>query len=184
MMSFRKLCRIAGVGALALATASCGIFSAKKPGPPCPPILVLKDTAMMTSFNPGSGRDITDISFAGRISDFRAECVYEKDLSKVEIKMSVVFILTRGAGNRNRRVGFRYYVAMPHFHPRPEGKKVFVKETEFQGNRARLGLVEEVNLEIPIEANVKREQYRIFIGFQLTDEQVKYNRSRLGFQEN
>ncbi len=133
----------------------------------------------MTKFNPGPGRDITDVSFTGLVADFRAECKFEKDLSAVDIRMSIVFQLSRGAGIRDRQVDFSYYVAMPYFHPKPEGKRVFVKKSEFQGNRARLGLIEEVRLTIPLARNVKHDEYRIFLGFQLSEEQVRYNRSQI-----
>lgn len=169
--------RAAVVAVLALSVAACGALSPNKPPPPCPPILVLKDAATVTRFVPGTGRDITDISFTGRITDFRAECKFEKDLSQVEIKMNVVFILTRGAGNKDRKAAFEYFVALPHFHPQPQGKKIFAKAGEFQANRARLGLLDDVTLVIPLARGTKRDDYRVFLGFQLSREEVERNRS-------
>jgi hypothetical protein len=173
--------RVVLAAVLALSVAGCSIFSPDKPVPPCPPILVLKDAAMLTRFVPGPGRDITDVSFTGRLSDFRAECKFKKDLSQVEIKMNIVFVLTRGAGNKDRKVAFDYFVALPRFHPQPQGKKTFSKAGEFQGNRTRLGLLEDVTLVIPLARGTKREDYKIFLGFQLSREEVQLNRTRNQF---
>lgn len=173
--------RVALAVGLALFVAGCSIFSPNKPGPPCPPILVLKDAATLTRFVPGPGRDITDVSFTGRLSDFRAECKFKKDLSQVEIKMNVVFVLTRGAGNKDRKAAFKYFVAVPHFHPLPQGKQIFAKTGEFQGNRTQLGLIEDVTLVIPLARGTKREDYKIFLGFQLSREEAELNRTRKQF---
>jgi hypothetical protein len=176
-----RIARAALMGVFALSVAGCSIFSPDKPGPPCPPILVLKDAAALTRFVPGPGRDITDVSFTGRLSDFRAECKFKKDLSEVEIKMNVVFVLNRGASNKDRKASFEYFVALPLFHPQPQGKKIFTKAGEFQGNRARLGIVEDVTLVIPLARGTKRDDYKIFLGFQLSEEEIERNRKRNQF---
>lgn len=185
MPPFQKAFR-SGVGVLAVLlfgvlAASCGLTEPKKPPPPCPPVLVLKDAATITKFRPGPGRDITDVTFTGRISDFRAECTFAKDLSEVDIRMNIAFVLNRGPANRDRKLSFDYFVAIPYFHPAPQGKQVFTRAGEFEGNRGRIGFLEEVNMTIPLAPDTKREDYRIFIGFQLSGEEVEFNRSRTDF---
>ena len=178
---FHRAIRAAAVLVLGGAVAACGLMTPGKPPPPCPPILVLKDAATLTKLRPGSGRDITDVLYSGQITDFRAECKFEKDLSEVEIRLNIAFVLTRGAANTDRKVRFEYFVAMPRFHPLPQGKKVFGKSGEFTGNRARLGAVEEVTLTIPLQKGSKLDEYRILIGFQLTPQEIEFNRSRNRF---
>lgn len=178
---FRRTIRAAVVVALGGAVAACGLTTPKKPPPPCPPILVLKDTATLTKMQPGPGRDITDVVFSGRLTDFRAECKFGKDLSEVEIRLNIAFVLNRGPANTDRKVRFDYFVAMPRFHPLPQGKRIFGKSGEFTGNRTRLGTVEEVTLTIPLQKGGKLDEYRIFIGFQLNEQEIEFNRSRNRF---
>ena len=124
---FRRAIRAAAVVVLGGAVAACGLTTPKKPPPPCPPILVLKDAATLTKMRPGPGRDITDILFSGQITDFRAECTFEKDLSEVEIKLNIAFVLTRGAANTDRKVGFEYFI----------GFQLTEQEIEFNRSRNR-----------------------------------------------
>ena len=74
-------------------------------------------------------------------------------------------------------MSFEYFAAVPYFHPRPQGKRIFAKAGEFQGNRSRLGMIEEVKLTIPLAKGTKRADYQIFLGFQLTQEEVERNRA-------
>lgn len=173
--------RMAGVLGLAMLAGGCGLFDEKKPPPPCPPIFVLKDAGKLTRYKPGAGGDITDVLFQGNIFDFRGLCEYNKERTRVEIKLSIAFEMLRGPANTDRKAVFGYFVAIPKFHPAPQGKKTFPLTTEFVENTTRVRLTDEINLEIPIDRKVKRSEYAIYIGFDLTQDELKENRSRTRF---
>ena len=167
--------RIAAVAVCALMTAGCGLFGEKKPPPPCPPIFVLKEAGKLREYKPGPGRDITDVSFEAQIADFRGVCEYSKDRSQVDIDLSIAFDLTRGPANKDRKAAFSYFVAIPKFHPAPEGKRTFSLSTEFAGRSSHSRITDHVQIRIPFITGEPLEDYAVYLGFQLTHEQLKDN---------
>ena len=57
-------------------------------------------------------------------------------------------------------------------------KKVFDTEFEFEGNRNRIGATDELTQEIPLTSGDVGEDFDIFVGFQLSPEQLDYNRAK------
>lgn len=175
-MKRRWTWRIACLVAPAFLIGACGLFDTKAPPPPCPPIFLLKDTETLTRHKPASSGDITDVLFQGSIIDFQGVCEYNKERTRVEIALNIAFEILRGPANADRKAAFGYFVAIPRFHPAPEGKRTFPLTAEFAGNTTRVRLNDEINLEIPIDRKVSREKYAIYVGFDLTPDELKENR--------
>jgi hypothetical protein len=168
--------RLLIVVALALLGAGCGSLFDRRPPPKCPPIFILKDAGSLTRYKPGSSKDITDVLFQAKIIDFRAACVYNSKRTEVEIDLNLAFELSRGSANRDRKAGFRYFVAIPRFHPAPQGRNIFSIDAQFAGPATRLRTNDEIQLVIPLDPKVRRDEYAIYIGFKLTREELKDNR--------
>lgn len=173
--------RIAALVGGALMLGGCGLFSPKTPPPLCPPIFVLKEAGNLTRYKPGSSKDITDALFQGRIVDFRGICEYNKERTRVEIKLNIAFDISRGPANVDRKAKFAYFVAIPKFHPAPQGKKILPLDAAFTENTTRVRLNDEITVEIPIDRSVEREKYAIYIGFDLTRDELKENRREKTF---
>ena len=146
--------------------------------PPCPPVLVLKDTAEMVRFRPGPGRDITDVLFSATVVDFRAVCKYDRKRTEVDIDLSVVFDVRRGPADRSRKATFGYFIAIPQFHPAPQGKQVFTTSVAFEGNQVRVRYRDRIELTIPLDPKRARRKYAVYIGFQLSAAEIESNRRR------
>ena len=172
--------RCAALVVLASLAAGCEFLglTKKEPVPPCPPVFVLKDAGALTRYQPGTGRDITDLDFQAQITDFRGVCDYNKTRTQVDISLDIAFSVTRGPANRDRGARFAYFVAIPHFHPAPEGKNTFEMAGTFPENESRLGLTDQVRLRIPLGQKPRLEDYTIYLGFQLTREELEENRRR------
>ncbi|MBK19854.1 MAG: hypothetical protein CMM52_13555 [Rhodospirillaceae bacterium] len=156
--------------------AGCGALGSKKPPPRCPEIFLLKNANSVTYFKPGPGRDITDVLATIRIVDFRGECQYNRKRTKALIALNVAFDVRRGPADRSKTTDFRYFVAIPKFHPSPQGKSVFPLRAKFEGNQTRLSILDEVRLEIPMPPFPKVDEYSVYMGIQLTPQQLEYNR--------
>ncbi len=167
--------RLAAVVVLGAMAGACGLFGEKKPPPPCPPIFVLKDAGILREFRPGPGRDLTDVILEAQISDFQAVCGYSKDRSKADISLTVAFDVTRGPANTDRKASFDYFIAIPKFHPAPQGKSTFTVTGDFPENTSRLTSTDNIHLQIPFIAGEPLEDYAVYIGFQLTHEQLQDN---------
>ena len=168
--------RLMIVLALAVFAAGCGNIFNRAPAPKCPPILILKDAGSLTRYAPGTSKDITDVLFQAKIVDFRGICDYNKERTRVEIDLNLAFDLLRGPANRDRKASFEYFVAIPRFHPAPQGRNTFSIDAAFDGQATRARSTDRIELEIPIDPKLDRETYAIYLGFQLTRQELDDNR--------
>ncbi len=173
-MSARAHIRAAAV-ALPLALGGCGLLSGNPPPVPCPKVFLTENTSHLTRFRPGPGRDITDIDYQAEITGYTGSCAYEKD--KLSVALNLAFDVTRGPANRTRRVAFDYFVAIPKVYPAKAGKRVFDVAFAFQPNQSRASFGDEIEIDVPLHKMEEGPSYEIYVGFQLTPEQLDYNRA-------
>lgn len=171
----RSCLAIAAVVAAALLVAGCGIFERDKRPGACPRFLILGGANELTKFRPGPGRDPTDVAFRATVADFTGTCEYDKNT--VRVNLYVVFDILRGPAPGSREAEFDYFVALPQFHPAPQGKQVFSVKARFDRDLPRLAYRDGVILAIPIKDKELGSNYEVYIGFQLSPEDVEYNRA-------
>ncbi len=161
---------------IALVAAGCGLFGKNVTQHPCPQAGILPEAATLTKFRPGPGRDLTDVLFEARLTNVATICKYDSKGVKVDMRLALV--VERGPADRSRKAEFEYFVALPKFHPAPQGKEAFLMTAEFPGGQRRVRLGDEVELRIPLQAGLSAADYRIVVGFQLTKDELEFNRRR------
>lgn len=159
--------------------AGCGVFKKAEPPRPCPPVFVVKQASFLTEYRNNVPGDITDVVFQNKISDFQGVCSFDKKRNRMNVTLSVIFDMLRGPANQTRKGSFAYFVAIPKFHPSPFGKQIFGVSVNFAENQTRQRAVDTVELEIPLKKGVPLKDYAIYVGFQLTPDQVDENRRAL-----
>ncbi|MDG2244430.1 MAG: hypothetical protein P8L66_13175 [Rhodospirillaceae bacterium] len=157
-----------------LAVSGCAL----EPVPPCPQIRIDSNTASLTKFEPGEGRDISDVEYQAEIVSFKGACKFDED--GVEAVMDVDMIISGGPAVQPGDIEFYYFVAIPRFFPDPAGKSIFTRQHKLRSGGARQERITESNVRIfiPLDDRLTAAGYDIYLGFQLTDEQLRYNRSR------
>ena len=163
------------VSVLGFLVAACGLFE-KDTEYKCPAVFILEDAKELTRFKPGPGRDITDILFEAEIVNFVGDCDYNE--GEAEIELSVQIKVERGPANKAGQVAFDYFVAIPKFQSRSEGKSVFNVTGDFEGNRTRMLYQDDLDMTIPVKVPTDGAALEIILGFQLMPEELKFNRSR------
>jgi hypothetical protein len=164
--------RAAGALALALAVAGCG---SSERMPPCPKIFLSSDISTLTRFRPGGGRDLTDVEFQAELLGYSGSCKYEKN--KLTITINVGFGVSRGpAAGRDAR--FEYFVAIPKLYPAKAAKQDFDVAYPFPQGQARGEFKDEVEIDIPLAERNTGPSNEIYIGLQLTAEELEYNRKQ------
>lgn len=173
---------IPGLSGLALLAAAAGSLGAcSQPdafAPACPQLALLQDGADLTRFA-GPGRDITDLVLEAHLAAVPATCHWaNKAHTKVEAKLQVAMSLGRGPAMNGRTVDVPYFVAAS------EGdnildKQIFTARAEFPTNTDRVGVTTpEVSMLFPVTLEKSAAVYKITVSFQLTPEELVYNRGR------
>ena len=159
-------------------TACAGTQTAELP---CPNVAIVADAADVTKFLPGPGRDLTDVVTEARIDDFDGFCTTYTDAGsrQVEVELRLVIIARRGPANRDRQAELEYFVAIGDRNNAILAKATFARSFGFEGNRATSSVVEELAQHIPLRNGETGANFNILIGFQLSDEELQYNRARV-----
>ena len=168
--------RCAIVAGLALIISGCGVFKERRPPPTCPPIFILKDVGKLKRYKSGTARDVTDVLFLARMTDFRGVCDYNSKRTEVEIDLKITLEIRRGPANIDRKVSFEYFVAIPQFHPKPQGKKILKIDGLFSERSTILRKNDQLSLVIPLLPKKPIDSYSIYLGFHLSKEELKANR--------
>jgi len=164
----------ASVLALAVLLAACAGDDAP---PPCPEPVPLRDAARLVDFR-GEGRDLTDTRHEVRIENTALACeVVEDDGERtVEAEMRILFAAEKGPASESDTVRFGYFVAIADKDRNILRRREFPLSLSLPGNQTRIRAVETISPTIPLRDGESGADYRVYVGFVLTPEQLEYNR--------
>jgi hypothetical protein len=146
----------------------------------CPGGGILPEANTLVQFREGGGRDVTDMVVQGQIVDIRIGCTYSTKRNKpsVTLDLQIAFAAERGPADRTRRAALPYFVAIVDAERNVVARENFIAGFEWTDNRPRVGRVDQWEPFIPLNSNAEGPGYQIVIGFQLTAEQLAWNRSQ------
>ena len=155
--------------------AACG-SDRPKFAPPCPSVGIVGDAADLTVFR-GRGTDLTDMVVDGRITGLSGKCS-APDFEHLRTVISVNLDLARGPAMQGRTADVTYFVSIAKGDQILD-KRDYTLQVAFDRNGSRLRLTgDEIDLDIPTPGKVTGADYRILVGFQLTPDQLAFNRRR------
>src|SRR5439155_5545507 len=144
------------------------------PSVTCPQVGKVGDVAKVTRFAPG-GHDLTDVAFEAAVGKLGGDCQAAE--GAVAVNLTVEFIAGRGPADKTRKAPFTYFVAIVDKDDKVLAREQFDTGVQFPGNQTRNAIVEELEENIPVKDPLLGNQYRIFVGFVLTPEEIAYNRA-------
>jgi hypothetical protein len=178
--------RLVAAGILVALVAGCSGDDAKDLAP-CPSAQVMGEPSELTRFREGPGRDPTDILFEAAFTRVVGECSYDDDGGEIDIELNVVIDILRGQANRDGDVSFRYFVAVTErgedIGPQPavHGRKAFAVQASFAETRRNIRSADLLEITIPRPDARSVRGYVLYLGFELTPEELAYNKQKLGF---
>ncbi len=170
----RTLCALLPMTAL-FALSACGPDANTFP-PVCPSTGILRDAADLTRFR-GADTDLTSMVIDGRITGLAGRCKLD-DPGRLRTTISVNMDLTRGPANPARVANVRYFIAAARGDTILD-KQVITLPIAFRSNDDRMRVAADpVDLVFPVSDTVSGAAYRIIVGFQLTPQELAFNRAR------
>ncbi len=140
----------------------------------CPEVTRVGDAAKLTRFVPG-GHDLTDVAFEAAVGKLGGTCSHGD--GSIDVQMTAQFIASRGPADNTRQAPFNYFVAIVDRNENILAREQFDTGIGFPGNQTRNAITEELEQTIPIQKGQQGSDFRIFIGFVLTPDEVAYNRA-------
>ncbi|MCP2678407.1 hypothetical protein NHF45_02550 [Maricaulaceae bacterium NA33B04] len=183
--------RITIAGAITAALLLSGCQSVRErlsdpvPNPgPCPNALALYDAHRLVEIR---GEDLVyeNVGFTGEILNVASLCRYtDEDARPIDMEMGVRMAFGRGPAAVGETKTYTLFVAVTRTDNIVIHREDFPITVTFERGQDRVEVVEEFsNISIPrAEANTSGVNFEVLVGFDLTDEQMDFNRSGLRFR--
>ncbi|MES1156831.1 MAG: Tat pathway signal sequence domain protein [Alphaproteobacteria bacterium] len=150
---------------------------------PCPLMGVLYDASRVVQFAAPNEERYANISYTGEMEGVRGLCRYV-DADPITMSLSVDMQFGRGPSATSMERTYRYWVAVARRNQAPIEKQYFDVNVRWQPNQAVVAHTEEINhIVIPrATADTSGENFEILVGFDLTPQQVQFNRDGKRFR--
>ncbi|MDP2213826.1 MAG: hypothetical protein Q8J81_08255 [Phenylobacterium sp.] len=143
---------------------------------PCPAVGVLNETDHVTLLR-GAGTDLTDVVARAEIGKVVSKCSYNIDEATIIVDIAFDGIAEIGPAATSRDQTFNTFVAVTRRFNTFDKKQVYEVPVTFAPGQHQMRFVKTVDgTVLPYGGDADGRIYQILIGFQLTAEQLEYNR--------
>ncbi len=162
-----------------------GVGEASKPNPgPCPRGLALHDAARLVAFKGGQER-FSHITFTGEIDHVESFCRYFAD-RPIKSNLVLDFGFGRGPAASDNTHTYSYFIAVTNKAGVILSRQSFTLEVSFPQGEDRV-FIQKTHDHILIpraHEKVSGSNFEIITGFNLTPEQISFNRAGKRFRAN
>jgi len=177
--------------AVVLLVAGCA-GNPKDAGVACPNTGILQDADGITVFKDGEAQGIENVVTSARVVNYGGGCAWRD--GQVDFALMIDFQAVQGAeGKKLKRFNFPYFVAVLGPDEQVLQRQSFSTTVPFDNKRQGAAAVdasrthavylgkagqmrEEHRLRLPVQDRESAPQYKVVIGFELTPEQLAFNR--------
>ena len=142
----------------------------------CPKVNIVRDLQEVTVFRPG-GKDLTDLESRAALVDYTGNCEYTSD--GVTVNVNVFLVAERGPALPGNTAKYQYFVALAQPDDTLVSKAYFDTDVTFVTGQPRAGTREELAPRIPLPKDANAKDWKIYLGFQLTPQQLEFNRTQM-----
>lgn len=146
----------------------------------CPRVGVLYDASRITDFADDGLKILDNVAYDAEIYDPVIRCDYDANVvtSDIEFNLDVL----RGPKGVSGRHDFRYFVAVTELNQTVLDKKVYTFDVDFDEDERGITEKREVkNIKVNFERLGRADLYEILIGWELTPDELAYNRNTSPF---
>lgn len=147
----------------------------------CPQVYIVQEAARYTEWAPGGGRDLIDIRYDADIVNVEWLCTFLTDKNRVDMEARFAMRVLMGPAAPARQVRLPYFVAVADPSGTIVAKQVFGMDIAFPGNALEIAHIESVLQRISYGRIADAARYTVYIGFQLSPEQLAEVRAGTGF---
>jgi hypothetical protein len=190
MSSARKILTLTGAILAVLALSSCSsvkkTFSNKDNEPnvgPCPPAHALADASRLVEIN--GAEAYANVGYTGEVRQVRSACRYI-GADPIEMQLEIDLAFGKGPSAQGDAKVYNYWVAVTRRDVVVLAKKHYSIKVEFPKGADRMAATEKVErIVIPrANADTSGANFEVLVGFDLTPEQLAFNRAGKRFRVN
>lgn len=142
---------------------------------PCPTVGVLDGADHITMFS-GRGKDLTDVVLRAEIRKSAIECEYDTDEKSISFNVAFDGTADLGPAATARDINIPGFIAVTR-HGYMVSKRMLDIPVSFEGAARTVKFLKTVeDTTIPYGGELNGSAYEIIVGFQLTPDELEYNR--------
>jgi hypothetical protein len=179
MREISKLLKRLILTVMVLSVGGCGLIGESTGAPDiCPVPAILKELQEMVRFKPGAGTDLSDVIVHVKMNTFNGVC----DIGEKEISLSMAIEMTalRGAAMVEDNARFSFLVWILDRNKEVLSRNRFPIISKFEGRDSRIDFSDTFDVIIPQRADHAPTDWIVYMGLELSKEELAYNRRRLG----
>jgi hypothetical protein len=143
----------------------------------CPTAAVLAPTSALTVFRQNAPTDPSGELYSAWMTDVKTGCDFDKDSNVTDSRLHIQIHAKRAPDAQGASYRVPYFVTVTHRGDRIVAKKIFLANITFAPGEASTTFQEDVDSTvIKFERGSRVSDYQILIGFQLTEQQLEYNK--------
>ncbi len=179
MLTRNVLPVLAALAPLALGGCSSSGGSTSLPIP-CPQYGILADGADLTVYRQGAAPDLSSLVSDARITGVNGECRRMRSQQAIAVTASVSMAVERGPAATAREVRLPWMIAVTDARTEQVlDRQVYTQVIPFSANVTRSsGQTAAVELVLPVTEQRRVADYKIWVSFHLSPEQLEFNRRR------
>ncbi len=150
---------------------------------PCPLMGVLYDNSRVVDFAAPGNERYANIEYTGEMQGVRGLCRYIED-DPITMSIEIQMAFGRGPAATSDRQTYRYWVAVARRGIAPIEKAYFEVDVRWDRGEAVVTRTEEIDRIVIPRANpdTSGENFEVLVGFELTPEQLQFNRDGRRFR--
>lgn len=157
-------------------------FDSRQNAGACPPSGSLYDAARIIEFEEPENTSFNNITFTGEITNVDLYCRYA-GTDPVRAEIEIEFAFGRGDRGAAQSKDFRYWVAVIRRSGRVLNKEYFTVRADFSDGPVTAAQELVQRIVIPrADESVSAANFEVIVGFDLTDEQLTFNRDGRRFR--
>jgi hypothetical protein len=148
-------------------------------GPICPSTAVLSDAVIVTKLKPGTQAALpnpANIAFTAEMSQAKLDCDYDRSLNKLSVDLSFAVKAARGPAATGADPQIDFFVAVVDADNNILSKIVYHSQADLGGRATNIYTQSVRNYAVPLGMDKRPYDYEILTGFQLTPDELAYNR--------
>lgn len=147
---------------------------------PCPALVLPADLADLTRYQDGAERDLSTLILDARITGVEGSCRRGRRDQSIDATLSMRFRIDRGPAAQGRGVQLPWFIALLDAQTNEVvNRQIFTLPAQFGVNTTRAAVGSQpVLISFPLGQGHRVQDYRVMVGFLLTEEEVAANRRR------
>ena len=149
-------------------------------GPICPASAVLSDAVVVTKLKPGTppGQpNPANIAFTAEMSQAKLDCNFNREQNRLSVDIDFAVKATRGPAAMGADPQLDFFVAVVDTDNNIISKTVYHGQPDLRGKPTNVYTQNVSNFPVPLAMDKRPYDYEILTGFQLTPDELAYNRA-------